>query len=83
MLTAIRTSSALLFPLGSIIDKKKKKQEGQNFVQCHCCQCSRDNSKCLAQKSSKFAICAPQNILAKFSYSIRNILLRILSNQFV
>lgn len=32
MLTATRTSTALLFPLGSLIDKKKKKQEGQNFV---------------------------------------------------
>ena len=27
MLTAIRTSSALLFPLGSIIDKKKKSKK--------------------------------------------------------
>ena len=87
MLTATRTSTALLFPLGSLIDKKKKKTRRTEFCRRRFIAATgrdnRDNSKRLAQKSSKYAICVPQKILVKFSYNIRNILLRIFSDQFV
>lgn len=62
------------------------------YEKVHCCQFSRDNHKCLVQKSQKYAICAPHKILVNCSYNLviylgsfqTNLLkkLRLISNVF-